>query len=149
MSEMLGNQYYLACRYDKAELEFESVLKNEPNNKSVVKKIIICYIAEKKVFKAIKYFYRLVLEDIEFIIAHDSYVQICPCKDLISEIEAEEEKMSCFENILSLALLWLFCDLDKSLYYFHNINSTYISQDLINNIVQKINEFKSKQGTEV
>jgi len=39
--------------------------------------------------------------------------------------------------------------LDKSLYYFHNINSTYISQDLINNIVQKINEFKSKQGTEV
>jgi len=43
MSEMLGNQYFLARTFDKALVQFEEVIKKEPENEKVKKKLIICY----------------------------------------------------------------------------------------------------------
>ena len=52
MSEMLGNQYFLARTFDKALMQFERVIDKEPENEKVKKKLIICYCEVGKVEKA-------------------------------------------------------------------------------------------------
>ena len=81
-SEMLGNKYFLARNYNLAAVNFQETLKSDPINKTIRKKLIICYTQTGQVKKAFDIFYLLAKEDIEFIIDTDLVADDCPCEEL-------------------------------------------------------------------
>lgn len=146
MSEMLANQYFLVRRYEDAESAFEKVLAEEPSNKYARKKLIICYVHNGKISKALETFYQMINDDIEFIIHTDVVADDCPCPELI---EAFEKKMNRAEynsvNILEVyGILWLYCDMEKSLSYFKKLNELKPSENIYKGILRIYNSHNSK-----
>ena len=121
-SEMLGNKYFLARNYKNAAKNFQHTLQTDPINKSVRKKLIICYTQTGQIQKAFENFYMLVKEDLNFIIETDIVADDCPCPELIEKYGnvLPYEKDS-FDMKLMLAMLWLYCDAKKSLEFFKGI----------------------------
>ena len=121
-SEMLGNKYFLARNYENAAVNFQTILVDDPINKSVRKKLIICYTQIGQIQKAFENFYQLVKEDIDFIIETDPVADDCPCVELTdkygSVLPYENESK---DLKLMLAMLWLYCSPEKSLEFFKRI----------------------------
>lgn len=121
-SEMLGNKYFLARNYEGAAANFQFTLKTDPINKSVRKKLIICYTQIGQIQKAFESFYQLVKEDIKFIIETDLVADDCPCVELTDKygnvLPYENES---FDLKLMLGMLWLYCNAEKSLEFFKRI----------------------------
>ncbi len=119
---MLGNKYFLARKYKNAAENFKHTLQTDPINKSVRKKLIICYTQIGQIQKAFENFYMLVKEDLNFIIETDIVADDCPCPELIEKYGnvLPYEKDS-FDMKLMLAMLWLYCDAKKSLDFFKRI----------------------------
>ncbi|GJQ61699.1 MAG: hypothetical protein SCALA702_07520 [Melioribacteraceae bacterium] len=119
MSEMLGNQYFMARKYELAEPVLESCLRKYPDNKSIKKKLIVCYTQTGKIEQALPTFLSLIKDDIEFIINTDPIDDDCPCPELIYDLEnsdnSKDELMFEYEK---LGILWLYCDVNKSFFYF-------------------------------
>lgn len=142
MSEMLGNQYFLTHRFLEARKELQEAYQKNPTNKCIQKRLIICYIKTGQYKKAFELFYHLVSQDIRFIINSDFLKEGCPCMDIIAELESTEITESDTNKILSLAILWLFCNPQNSIKYFEMLrDKTYKSK--INRLINKINHFVS------
>lgn len=119
MSEMLGNQYFMARNYPAAQNELEEVYLNDSSNKSVIKKLIICYTQTGKVKNAINLFNKLIAEDIDFIIDTHPIIDDCPCFELTDKIESRQFLNSkSLDYYLILGIVWLYCDINKSYEYF-------------------------------
>ncbi|MCF8239965.1 MAG: tetratricopeptide repeat protein [Melioribacteraceae bacterium] len=150
MSEMLGNQYFMARKYADAELELEPVLMENSDNNSTKRKLIICYTQTGKIDKALNLFFELVTNDIDFITSADPVLDDCPCPELVSEIEKIEElNTDSFDYHVLFGMIWLYCDADKSLYYFKKANAIRSENTMIPKIVTKIYNYinKSKKGS--
>ena len=121
-SEMLGNKYFLARNYNLAAVNFQETLKSDPINKTIRKKLIICYTQTGQVKKAFDIFYLLAKEDIEFIIDTDLVADDCPCEELTKKygniLPYENESV---DLKLMLAMLWLYCSTQKSLKFFKQL----------------------------
>jgi len=121
-SEMLGNKYFLARNYENAAVNFQQSLQKDPINKSMRKKIIICYTQIGQIQKAFESFYQLVKEDINFIIETDLVADDCPCPELTAKFGSvlpyENES---YDLKLMLGMLWLYCNAEKSLEFFKRI----------------------------
>ncbi|MGB5287128.1 MAG: tetratricopeptide repeat protein [Ignavibacteriaceae bacterium] len=119
---MLGNKHFLARNYQNAAKNFQHALQTDPINKSVRKKLIICYTQIGQIQKAFENFYMLVKEDVNFIIETNIVADDCPCPELIekygSVLPYENDS---FDMKLMLAMLWLYCDAKKSLEFFKRI----------------------------
>ena len=121
MSEMLGNQYFMTRKYQSALNQFEDTIEEHPENMNVRKKLIICYTQTKQLEKAIKLFTETLHENPDSIIDTDLLKDDCPCPDLISTIEnklknnLENYSYSTFQ---ALGILWLYCNLKKSIENF-------------------------------
>lgn len=119
---MLGNKYFLARNYNLAALNFQETLITDPVNKTARKKLIICYTQTGQIKKAFENFYLLAKEDINFIIDTDIVADDCPC----AELTAKYGNVLPYENEsvdlkLMLAMLWLYCSVEKSLKFFRQI----------------------------
>ena len=146
-SEMLGNKYFLARNYENAALNFQATLNSNPINKSVRKKIIICYTQIGQIPKAFENFYLLVKEDINFILDTDMVADDCPC----AELTAKYGNILPYENNsvdlkLMLGMLWLYCNAQKSLHFFNQIiiddpKNTRV-KEIISAIENKLNSIK-------
>ena len=119
MSEMLGNQYFIARNYMRAAEELSLALSKTPKNKSIKRKLIVCYTQTGQIQNALKLFLGLVKEDAEYIINTDPIDDDCPCAELVYDDEKlhNVNKNSC-EYQLKLGILWLYCDIHKSISYF-------------------------------
>lgn len=136
MSEMLGNQLFLARKYSEAELQFDEVLGKEAENLSVLKKIIICNTQTGKYDLALKRFYKLISIKPELLIDTDPIYDDCPCPELIFKLEENLPLES--NNLYYLAImgvLWIYCDLEKSISYFEKSNSLTPSHNIIDSIL--------------
>ena len=71
MSEMLGNQYFLARNYSGAAQELEKVLREDSKNKAIRRKLIVCYTQIGEIQEALSLFLSLAKEDIGFIINYE------------------------------------------------------------------------------
>ena len=148
-SEMLGNKYFLARNYENAALNFQDTLKSNPINRAVRKKIVICYIQTGQIQKAFENFYILVKEDIDLIINTDIVADDCPCPELIdnygSVLPYENESV---DLKLMLAMLWLYCSVEKSLKFFKQIRIELPDdvriQEIISIIENKISSNNNK-----
>lgn len=119
MSEMLGNQYFLSRRYALALKELEKALSKDPENKKIQRKLIICYTQVGEVKKAIIHFLALIKKDIRFILDVDPISEDCPCPELVYKSQNKDEvNPESLDYCLIHGMLWLFCDLKKSLTYF-------------------------------
>ncbi len=119
MCEMLGNQYFLARRYGDAIAVFEKVMEKNTGNKAVRRKLVICYAQTGQVRKAFDIFISLAEDDMDYIINTDPVGDDCPCPELVTHYE---ELLKTFTHdadlLLKLGMLWLYCNPDRSLYYF-------------------------------
>lgn len=119
MSEMLANQYFLVRNFISAKSLYENILEKDPLNKSVKKKLTICYVTTGEIDKALDVFLSLIKEDIDFVINTDIKSEDCPCPELISQIENQEKLFNDEKDkITALGILWLYCSLDNSFEYF-------------------------------
>jgi pentatricopeptide repeat protein len=119
MDEMLGNHYFLARNYARAAELLENALRADPKSKPIRRKIIICYAQTGKIEKALKVFLSLIKEDIDFVINTDPVDDDCPCPELVFQLENEhQENQASIDYQLVLGMLWLYCNLQKSNYYF-------------------------------
>ncbi len=116
MSEMLGNQYFMARNYAEAEAELEPLLSGNAS-KGVRRKLVICYTQNGKLRKALDLFNELITEDIEYITSADPVKDDCPCPELVKNIEKFELDNS-KDYLILKGILWLFCDYEKSLFNF-------------------------------
>jgi pentatricopeptide repeat protein len=119
---MLANQYFLVRRFSDAETAFENLLSNNPSNKVARKKLIICYIHNGQVKKALNLFYSLIKEDISCIINTDVIADDCPCPELIETFEKlKEPRLTYISQLEVYGMLWLYCDIHKSITYFEKL----------------------------
>jgi tetratricopeptide (TPR) repeat protein len=150
-SEMLGNQYFLAKRYDSAARNFKETLLNDPQNKSVQKKLIICYLQIGNINKALDTFLELIKKDIDFVINTDLKEDVCPCPELIVKygtLLPYENNSTDLRIILSI--LWLYCDAEKSYEFFKSLLDENIKKEKISQILKIIgNRLKSKQPNNI
>lgn len=121
-SEMLGNKYFLARNYENAAKNFQHTLQTDPINKSIKKKLIICYTQTGQFQKAFENFYMLAKENVNFIIDTDIVADDCPCPELIEKYgNVLPYENDSYDMKLMLAMLWLYCDEKKSLEFFKGI----------------------------
>jgi len=119
MSEMLGNQYFLARNYAAAAKQLKKALRHDAKNKSMRRKMIICLNEIGEIRNAFRYFISLVKEDADFIIKTDPIGDDCPCPELVFDAERElNNNLSSVDFVLRLAMLWLYCDIHESFRYF-------------------------------
>lgn len=139
MSEMLGNQYFMARKFELALQQFVDVLEREPNNFGCIKKTIICYTQMKQLPEALSWFQRIMDIDPFIIINTRPEDDDCPCPELvvrIEEIEPSAEKLVEHYNILGI--LYLYCNVEKSLHYFQASLKVQPEQNNISSIINQL-----------
>jgi tetratricopeptide (TPR) repeat protein len=138
-SEMLGNKYFSARNYKNAAINYQHILQTDPVNKAARKKLIICYTQTGQIQKAFDNFYQLIKEDINSITDTNLVAEDYPCKELVEKYGSllPNEKDS-FDMKLMLAMLWLYCDIKKSLEFFKRILVEKQSDSRIKEIVSLI-----------
>jgi len=139
MSEMLGNRYFLARQFDKAIPYLEQAPLKNPSEDKIRKRLIICYIQVGRIRQAFSIFYEIVRRDARIISETDIYYDDCPCTELIpywlrKMAEAGEDP----EILKILAMLFLYCDVDKSIEYFDKVRFRNKESAKITTILKKL-----------
>ena len=145
MSEMLGNQYFMARNYAEAERELEPVYSIDPSSKPVRRKLIICYTQNGNLEKALDVFHSLVKDDLQFIIDADPVQDDCPCEELISDINNSSRIENSFNFNLTHAIIWLYCDVKKSLEYLEKTVNQHPVNPKVDSARKIIKSYLKKQ----
>lgn len=142
MSEMLGNQYFMARNYVSAEKELEPVYLKDPTSKPVRRKLIICYVQTRKFDRALDVFYSLVKDDINFITSADSVLDDCPCNELLDEYDKKHNCTDEYEYNLSHGMFWLYCDANKSYKYLKKALKIFPNNEKLKKSVKIIDKYR-------
>lgn len=135
MSEMLANNYFLVRNYESARATFFALPEPLRSELRVIKKLILCEIFLGESEAALKHLLTILKENPDFIIKTDVDAEDCPCRDLICQLESRPGYSPENEStILSMSILWLYCSIEKSLYYLSMLTSY--------NSIPQIQEFK-------
>jgi tetratricopeptide (TPR) repeat protein len=144
MSEMLGNQYFLARNFEKALQHFESALKVDAGNEKVQKKLIICYCEIGNVPGALDLFEKVVSNHIELIVETDIISEDCPCLELVKRMRwYEEVAATSFDYHCILGILNLYCKIYDSIKYFSRASELQPDNRQIRKILTKIKKYTS------
>ena len=124
MSEMLANHYFLNRNFLSAKSIYESILEKDSTNKSIKKKLTVCYVTTGEVDDALRLFINQIKDDIDFVMNSDIKSDDCPCPEIISEIENQKMLFQNeIERIVALGMLWLYCSLEKSIELFKQVEA--------------------------
>lgn len=147
MSEMLGNQYFMARNYSAAQKEFEEVLFKYPENRSAKKKLVVCYTQTGRLKESFAYFLELVKSDIEFIVKTDPIKDDCPCPELIDKLEPKnKEVVDSFDYNLKSGIIWLYCDINRSNHYFSKLKELDPSNTEIELVLSSIHNYLHQEA---
>lgn len=139
MSEMLGNQYFLARKFDLALHQFTEVLKREPDNLNCIKKAVICFTQVGQVSAALDLFHRILEMDPFIIINTRPEDDDCPCPELVARLEnASPAPNELIDYYNILGMLYLYCQLDQSLAYFTKSLNVQPDQRLVASFVRQL-----------
>ena len=150
MNEMLGNQYFMARNYVRAATVFRDVLKSDPNNTNARKKLIISLTQIGKYTQAVDQFSEFINENIDVIIETDPERDDCPCPELVQNLEhLTKHGSESFTTYETLGILWLYCDINRSIEYFKKAAELKPSDEQVNTILsilnKKLREHSSQQ----
>ena len=143
MSEMLGNQYFMARKFAASVPEFEEVFNRAPDNKMIRKKLIICYTQIGQIQRAFQLFHSLIKEDIDIIAKTDVIADDCPCPELVEKLSEAQVSDSNLEKELKLGILWLYCDSNNSLEHFLKAQSSDPNDELLTSTIRIISSYQS------
>lgn len=145
MSEMLGNRYFLSRQFDKALINFERALSEDPNNIKIKKRLIICNIQVGRIELALNSFYELVKRDPHIIIDTDAYYDDCPCQEIIPSWESKLASDSANEQSIkeTLGMLYLFCDLSTAIKYFKDAQISTKFPQVVSTILKILQKEKT------
>ena len=116
---MLGNQFFMTRNYLEASNAFQQVLQEDPNNINARKKLIISFTQIGKFTKALELFSSFISENIDAIINTDPIKDDCPCPELVHNLEhLTSHGSESFTTYQTLGILWLYCDIHKSIENF-------------------------------
>lgn len=149
MSEMLGNQYFLGRKYSLAIAELEEVIAQDPGNKLVKKKLIICHTQVGNLDSALHAFHELISEDIEIIVNTDVIADDCPCPELVIQTENHADSLTTFDEFLSFGILWLYCNPDKSKRYLERAMEINPNLSLLKSSLSIIDAYIESQSATV
>ncbi len=139
MSEMLANSYFISRNFAKALPLFEKELQSGKDSEKIKKKLIICYLALGRVEEAFHLFYELVSRDPDTIINTDPYWDDCPCPEMVRTFEGNRDvDMESARISLTLGMLYLFCDLNRSIRYFEKAAMSDPKNLKLRSLLQKL-----------
>lgn len=145
MSEMLGNQYFMARKFAASVPEFEEALAKTADNKMIRKKLIICYTQVGQIQRAFQLFHSLIKEDIDIIAKTNVIEDDCPCPELVEKLSVVQVSDSDLENELKLGILWLYCDSNNSLEHFLKAKSSNPNDELLTSTIRIISSYQSNK----
>jgi tetratricopeptide (TPR) repeat protein len=141
MNEMLGNQYFMARNYLGAANAFQEVLKEDPSNIIARKKLIIAFTQIGKYTQAVDLFTKFISENIDRILETDPIKDDCPCPELVHNLEhLSTHGSESFTTYETLGILWLYCDINKSIEYFKKALALKPKDDNVNGILILLNK---------
>ena len=141
MNEMLGNQYFMARNYLGAANAFQEVLKEDPSNINARKKLIIAFTQIGKFTQAVDLFTKFISENIDRILETDPIKDDCPCPELVHNLEhLSTHGSESFTTYETLGILWLYCDINKSIEYFKKALALKPKDDNVNGILILLNK---------
>ncbi|NOX88538.1 MAG: tetratricopeptide repeat protein [Calditrichaeota bacterium] len=148
MSEMLANRYFISRKFDKAVPIFEKELEKGRETDKIKKKLIVCYIAVGLIDEAFDLFFEIVGRDPLSIINTDPYWDDCPCPEMINDWEQDEGKpVSSPRDFLILGMLYLYCDLEKSIFYLEKALELKDHFLKLNSVIRKLKQInRSSKG---
>ncbi len=138
MSEMLANSYFISRNFSKALPLFEEELQAGLASDKIKKKLIICYLAVGRVNDAFRLFYEMVSRDPDIIIKTDPYWDDCPCPEMVKDYERKKESLHTSQEFLTVSMLYLFCDLGKSVYYLKKAANLEPNNLKISSLLQRL-----------
>ena len=148
MDEMLGNHYFLSRNYARASELLEKALRVDPKTKPMRRKLIICFAQIGQVDKALKIFLSLIKEDIDFVINTDPVDDDCPCTELVYELErGKSNNIESIDFTLILGMLWLYCNLNKSIEYFQQAAGADTNNATVKSILLLMKARLEKEST--
>ena len=146
MSEMLGNQYFMARKYKEAIKVLEPVYLADPVNKPVRRKLIIAYAQIGILEKALELFNSLVKDDVEFIINADAIYDDCPCPEIVDKLGTTPKDNVSPESNLYFGILWLYCDAKISLKFLEKAIEDYPGKEELKESIDIIKrQIKTKE----
>ncbi len=154
MNEMLANQYFIVERFEDAYQQFEEVLKVNPSNNLVKKRLILCYIYLGKVEQAFELFTDVITTNINTLIENEIDVYDQPCKKMIHKLQNLSSDITGTDKLIQLGILWMYCNVNTSKIYFEQLINKIPNDKKLTTILPIINHFishtyKEKQnGTE-
>ena len=146
MNEMLANHYFLARKYSEARTSFLECLQESPDNKHFIKKLILCYTQTGEIDKAFNLFYKLISENIEFIINTNPVEDDCPCLELIDQIQNSKFIDESMDYYLRLGIIWLYCNPKNSLENFRKAAEMDPSNPKLFNILKILSYHTNNEG---
>jgi len=145
MNEMLGNQYFMARNYIAAASVFQEVLKEDPSNINARKKLIIAFTQIGKYTKAVDLFSSFITQNIDNIIETDPIKDDCPCPELVHNLEhLTQHGDESFTTYEVLGILWLYCDINKSIECFKKALEIKPKDEKVNAILVILNKRLTK-----
>lgn len=153
MSEMLANHYFHSRNYAGAQALYEPLLAQKPGEKALRRRMVVCYLQTGAIRKALDIFTNLVLEDADFIINTHPIDDDCPCPELITEMQGHSADALSPEMVLRLGMLWLYCDIARSVHYFEQALRQNPEQQNIKQILaclrSKITDTQQKTSSDI
>lgn len=147
MNEMLGNQLFMARSYSEALKNLQNALLDNPDNKSIKRKLIICYAQTGDIYKSLNLFYELIKEDIQFIIDADPILDDCPCNEIIDQLEEQTDfNYDLFESKIYQGIIWLYCDAEKSLASFLKASEVNNSNEVVQSVIEQIENYRATKS---
>lgn len=145
MSEMLGNYYFLSQNYQSACIELENALKDDPSNNSIQRKLILCYIKLGYFTDGYSLFQEVLKTNIDSIVHCYYRENPCPCLEIIKEFnDLHFDFVSEKYYYLTLGILWLYCDIDRSIFFFNKAKFDNEKDDKLEEIINRISKYAEK-----
>ena len=146
MNEMLANHFFMARKYPEAKKALLECLDLSPDDKSIIKKLILCFTQTGEIEEGFDLLCKLAMEDFEFIINTNPEEDDCPCIELLNQVDGLAITKESREYFLMLGIIWLYCDAYTSLGYFKKAATFKSSDERLLIVINKILHHLNKEG---
>ncbi len=139
MKRMLANQYYMARDFRRAIPLLKKALERYPGDLSLLSKLVISYVAEQKLKKALPHLRILLSRLPPGYFSSISVDENCPCPDLIERWRQDPPaNLSREELYVSLAILELFCGGKNVVNYLRAAKAVAQDWDIVDDLLNYV-----------
>lgn len=136
---MLGNQYFMARKFEQAIPHFETTLEQYPDDLRILRKLVICYVASESLKRALDKMELFLKSAPKDYFETEQRDENCPCPEIIDRWSVNPPKaLSRYEYLIAMGILDLFCGHKRSRSYFHQARKIQPLEHIIDDILEAI-----------